>query len=968
MKVSPFKFLNSFANTQADKDAYFGREVEVSLLYDLLTRGDLVVLYGRSGTGKTSLVQCGLAKRIVKHIWYPLFIRRETDLNQSFKQVIISQLTKTKKTPKSIKDALWALFEEQLKPIHLIFDQFEELFVENVRQEKEATEFFTILRELLESETPCKFIISIREEYIAQLLLYEHHIPSLFDVRMRLAPIEDGNLQEIIIRSTDHFGIRLEGGKTTARQIIEAITLDSENARLPYLQIFLDKLWQLAHEQNSQPTCFTPQLIEEAENIENVLTGFLEKQLEAFTRETLYDINIALGFLKAMVSNQGTKLPVFQKELIRKLESPIYTQGTIRKCLDFFVEKRIIRPLANEQYELIHDRLAERIHIKEIDFFSIPNLDSFPALPKDILTREYPFTEELATLFFGREQEILVLYNKIVYQRQHRVTVVYGGEKIGKSALLRAGLIPRLRLECEVYYAGTWEDIRQLDWSLFEIKDSNSEEQQMPILILDHLGKLLEKDSVSATRDLFQHISALQSRNPQLRVVFCLRESALIRLIDYETLFPDLLNNRVLIQPIDDSRVLRMIQQIHEKLGEPIENPALIFDQLVGRKDAKNLDDLLYLCQTHVRSVNAPPSEAETSVSPLDVERVARDLENPLIGYLSEALAPFSSKLTEAIQNRNDSLKIRAAVIDTLPVAGPIRENVRKLLAMKGQKGASIETLQQGVKIYLVMFRLLNYLLMAHLWQTYQKGRKVEVPLEFQASLKLLFKQDKKGKDQFALLKTILDLYYYNRLPFFFPELQGLRKNIRNGESLETVCQFFHSLELDLQQKISIDPGKRSLKVEQALSILLETFSFLSPTELVSIKSISAEKNQGQIHFRHTLIKFGRTFLEDKHESVLLTTILPPNSVLLFAGKDLNTPFVNCSPFIVDIPVNSNNATYGRLLYLSDETSDAYMYSAERANMPHEIASKEKNSELWQECWNLKTQLLTEESPSVNEP
>ena len=56
---SPFKFLDAY--TLKDKEVFFGREEEVANLYQMVNKNRLILVYGQSGTGKTSLVQCGLA-------------------------------------------------------------------------------------------------------------------------------------------------------------------------------------------------------------------------------------------------------------------------------------------------------------------------------------------------------------------------------------------------------------------------------------------------------------------------------------------------------------------------------------------------------------------------------------------------------------------------------------------------------------------------------------------------------------------------------------------------------------------------------------------------------------------------------------------------------------------------------------------------------------------------------------------
>jgi hypothetical protein len=49
------------AYTLNDSAFYFGRDEEITTMYEMVFQTDLLLVYGASGTGKTSLIQCGLA-------------------------------------------------------------------------------------------------------------------------------------------------------------------------------------------------------------------------------------------------------------------------------------------------------------------------------------------------------------------------------------------------------------------------------------------------------------------------------------------------------------------------------------------------------------------------------------------------------------------------------------------------------------------------------------------------------------------------------------------------------------------------------------------------------------------------------------------------------------------------------------------------------------------------------------------
>ena len=121
---SPFKFLDAF--TLKDSKFFFGREKEIDALYEMVFESPLILIYGLSGTGKTSLVQCGLASRFDGPDWFPFFIRRNENINDSLNKELDVCITKKKEM--NLTDKISYLTTKYLRPVYLVFDQFEELF------------------------------------------------------------------------------------------------------------------------------------------------------------------------------------------------------------------------------------------------------------------------------------------------------------------------------------------------------------------------------------------------------------------------------------------------------------------------------------------------------------------------------------------------------------------------------------------------------------------------------------------------------------------------------------------------------------------------------------------------------------------------------------------------------------------------------------------------------------------------
>lgn len=69
----PFKFLDAY--TQDDKNIFFGRDIETDDIFRKLYSGKLLLVYGKSGTGKSSIINCGLISRIPQEDIYAINIR-----------------------------------------------------------------------------------------------------------------------------------------------------------------------------------------------------------------------------------------------------------------------------------------------------------------------------------------------------------------------------------------------------------------------------------------------------------------------------------------------------------------------------------------------------------------------------------------------------------------------------------------------------------------------------------------------------------------------------------------------------------------------------------------------------------------------------------------------------------------------------------------------------------------------------
>jgi hypothetical protein len=353
MTRSPFKFLDAYQ--KEDRDRFFGRERETAQLYNAVHASNLVLVYGASGTGKTSIINCGLGNQFVDSDWLPLYVRRGTDLNRALERALAGasrQADPAGELP--ITARLRALYLDHYRPVYLIFDQFEELFITGSLAEQQR--FYETLRQILAGGTSCKVLIVIREEYIAYLSALEKVIPSLFDNRLRIEKLNDSHLARIIAGTARAVGIQLTDPPATVSGILENLRDRRTGIDLTNLQMYLDRLWRADLERQGTETpgtvTFDPALVERVGKLGNVLSAFLDEELAGIEvglakRGVPQPKGIPLEVLFALVTEEGTKrnldLPAIIDALPGKCE---IGEEHIRFCLAELERIRLVRPLA----------------------------------------------------------------------------------------------------------------------------------------------------------------------------------------------------------------------------------------------------------------------------------------------------------------------------------------------------------------------------------------------------------------------------------------------------------------------------------------------------------------------------------------------------------------------------------------------------------------------------------------------
>jgi len=286
----PFKFLDAY--TKEDKNIFFGRDNEIEELYQKVFDSKVLLVCGVSGTGKTSLINCGLANKFEESDWLPINIRRGDDITSSLKSGISKSAITPIKESQSIIKQLQSLYLDHFKPIYLIFDQFEEVFIFGSRDER--LEFLTEIKTIIDSDVQCRLLFVMREESLAGAIEFEREIPTFLTNRIRIERMTWHNARQVIEEPCKVHGIEVEEG--LAENILGKLSPESTEVELTYLQVLLDKLYHLATDKDKEKPVFSNKLLSEIGDVSDLLGSFLEEQINQ-----LDDPETGLIILKSFV-------------------------------------------------------------------------------------------------------------------------------------------------------------------------------------------------------------------------------------------------------------------------------------------------------------------------------------------------------------------------------------------------------------------------------------------------------------------------------------------------------------------------------------------------------------------------------------------------------------------------------------------------------------------------------------------
>ncbi len=364
-EIEPYKALLPYR--LADASLFFGRN---QAKRDLLTsvagkrRGPLTVLHSVSGSGKTSLLQAGLAATLLADEHLPLYVRPwRKSPTEAIKHTLLPNMIST---PNLAQVPLRTFLLEVLRVLNpkttlfILLDQFEEFFLLGDEAQRES--FIDELGECIDDETlRVRFVLSIRSDRFANLSEFRSRIPTIFANEYTLKPLTVQEAEQAI-RQPAALASLIYAPNVVPHLVNELQRQDGQQTHIIPAQLQL-VCWALFSSLGENHQTITQATVEEMGGVPGILRNYLK---QVVSREIIAEQrDLAHKILEALVRSDRTRDIKTTTELARLIGS----QQELPEVLKLLVISRLLRVIGDETsnedeaYELAHDYLIPQIEL-----------------------------------------------------------------------------------------------------------------------------------------------------------------------------------------------------------------------------------------------------------------------------------------------------------------------------------------------------------------------------------------------------------------------------------------------------------------------------------------------------------------------------------------------------------------------------------------------------------------------------
>jgi formylglycine-generating enzyme required for sulfatase activity/energy-coupling factor transporter ATP-binding protein EcfA2 len=332
----PYRFLSTYQIS--DQDLFFGRKAAIEALFSQIHTYKLVLLNGKSGSGKSSLIDAGLA---------PLLLGKQ--------YLVVSVKDYSKNVPEIITNSLIKNVLES--PVIVFLDQFERFFIK--LSDKEREQFVIELKDWLDQQTTrIRFVISIRMEFFGYLVeALQERIPDIFQQSSTfiLKPLTQQEAREAIEEP-----LKTLKGQPILRydpDFVEEVLLHdlTKEGRIEpaHLQIVCDSLYKKAKEEGRE--IINKGIYESLDRAVGILKNYLRNKLIEYHSNE----EIVKKILKQMIRRNGLRDFIDITDLASRINLP---EEKINQLVGKLVIDRLIeRKEDTNEYSLSHEYMVEEV-------------------------------------------------------------------------------------------------------------------------------------------------------------------------------------------------------------------------------------------------------------------------------------------------------------------------------------------------------------------------------------------------------------------------------------------------------------------------------------------------------------------------------------------------------------------------------------------------------------------------------
>jgi HEAT repeat protein len=364
-------FLELFPYEEAHTEYFFGREKEITEVVERVYQHNLILLYGESGVGKTSLIQAGISPILRDEGVIVVNKTVGTNFNsRDLLSVVQSALPESSQFDSTIdEEEIDSCYEnlvtvaEELRKLDqrlvVFLDQFETIFQGSNQNLEELGHIFSLISSVIKKYRSITFVFSLRSDYLDNLGVWtnEYRIPELWQNSYPIRKFSMSQVTEVLNKAP--VSVSAEFSEDLVQIIANDLqNLDRGRIYPPNLQIVANKVFDEAR--SATPTQ-TDRLIIRLENYEavggteGILESFLDDKLAEFGSNREIAHKVLLSFVRAT----GRRIAVSESELSKIFSMPL---ETLRPIIVGLIKSRLVKPTDTpDVYELVHDVVAQKV-------------------------------------------------------------------------------------------------------------------------------------------------------------------------------------------------------------------------------------------------------------------------------------------------------------------------------------------------------------------------------------------------------------------------------------------------------------------------------------------------------------------------------------------------------------------------------------------------------------------------------